>query len=139
MRVALDHERQRIEHGPDHGRIVLAECLGGDERAHVEEPIRFARLVAVDHSEIRSDRLARIERHGEREEQAVRRRLEGAVGGRKEPRDQCFERLLAVAQLFGHARADFASAVARVEPGGPLQKRHGAIDPSSRQLHVPPS
>ncbi len=94
VRVALDDERQRIEHGPDHGRIVLAVGVGGDERAHVEEPVRFARLVAVDHPEIRSDRLARIERHGQRKEQAARGGLEGAVGRRKEARDQCLERLL---------------------------------------------
>ena len=53
-------------------------------------------------------------------------------------RDQCFELLLAGAQLFGHVRADFAGAVPRVEPGGPLQKRCGTIDTSCRQLHRPP-
>ena len=49
MRVALDDERQRIEHGADHGGIVLAVGVGGDQRAHVEEAVRLARLVAVDH------------------------------------------------------------------------------------------
>ena len=60
------------------------------------------------------------------------------MGRRKEPRDQCFERLLPVAQLFGHVRADFARAIPRIELGCPLKKRHSAIDTGSRQLHRSP-
>jgi hypothetical protein len=60
------------------------------------------------------------------------------VGRRKEPRDQRFERLLAVAQLFRDVRADVAGAVPRVELCGPLEKRRGAIETGSRQLHRPP-
>ena len=40
--VARGDERQRIEHGRDDGRIVLAERVGRNQGAHVEKTIRLA-------------------------------------------------------------------------------------------------
>ena len=61
MRIARRHEWQRLEDGPDHCRIVLAERVCGDEGAHVEEAVWLAGSVAVDHREIRSHGLGGIE------------------------------------------------------------------------------
>ena len=54
---------QRFENSPDHSRIVLAESVGGDEGAHVQETVWPACGVAVDDGEIRSDGLGWIESH----------------------------------------------------------------------------
>jgi len=137
VRVALDHERQRIEHGADDGGIVLAVRVGRDQRAHVEEAVRLAGLVAIDHRQVRPDRLCGIEGDRQREEQAARRGLERTVGAGKEPRDQDLERLLAVAKLFGHVGADRAGAIPCVELGHAVEKRRRAIQAGSRDFHRP--
>ena len=47
------------------------------------------------------------------------------------------ERLRAVAQLLGDARANVSGAIARVEPGDAFEKRRGTIETGSRHLHRP--
>ena len=55
VRVASGHERQRFEHRADNGRLVVAERLGGDECAHVEEAVGSAAVVAIDDRQIGAD------------------------------------------------------------------------------------
>jgi hypothetical protein len=65
VRVARDDEWQRLEDGAHDGRIVLTECMSGDEGPHVEETVGPALGVAIDDGEVRADRLRRIECHGQ--------------------------------------------------------------------------
>jgi hypothetical protein len=65
MRVARGHERQRLQHGANDRRIVLAEGTRRDQSPHVEEQVRPAAGVSIDDGEIRSNGFRRIERHGQ--------------------------------------------------------------------------
>ena len=115
VRVARRHERQRLEDRADHGRIVLAERLRGDERAHVEEAVRLAGRVAIDDGEVRPDGLGRIERDRQREEQAARGGLERGVRRRQVLFDQRVERPVRVGERVGHVHVHEAGAILLVQ------------------------
>ncbi len=121
MRVTRRDVRQPLENSFDDRRFVLAEGLGGNERAHVEEAVRLAGGVAVNDREVRSNRLGGIEGDREGEEQAAGGGFEGGLRGRQMLIEQVFERALAVAQRLGHVRAYFAGAIPGVELSHPCQ------------------
>ena len=68
-----------VQHRLDDGRVVLAERLRGDQRAHVEKAIGLALRIAIDGGEIRTDRMAGIERDRQRKEQILRGGFQAAA------------------------------------------------------------
>ena len=112
MRVARRDERQRLEHGARPRRVVLAERLGGDQRAHVEEAVRLA----VRRRDRRRRGTARPTSAGSKATGSEKNRLREAACSAACDAGRCcstsvVERALAVVQRLGHVRAHLAGPV----------------------------
>ena len=136
--VARRDERQRLKDGLDHDRVVLAEGLGGDECTHVEEAVRLAGSVPVDHRKVRSDRLRRIKGDRQGEEQAARGGLERCMRRRQIALDQLLERALAVMQRLRDMNPHLAGAVLRVELRHALENLRDWRESGGEGVHSDP-
>ena len=120
MRIARGDGWHFAEHRLHHARVVLAQRLGGDHGAHVDEPVRLPDRIAIDGGEVGTDGVGRVEGHREGEEETVGGGGERRARIREEPADQVVERLVAL-QCDRHAGVDFAGPIKRVEAADSLQ------------------
>jgi hypothetical protein len=126
MGIAGGHERQRLENRAHHHRIVFSKRLRGDQRAHVEESVRLPFAVAIHDGQVGSNRLARIERDGQREKQAARRGRQRGVRCGKELLDQLVQRPPGIVELVGDVHVNLSAVVIVVQHGDAFDKRRDA-------------
>ena len=119
--VARGHEGQAAQHAGHHLGVVLAEGLGGDERAEVHEAVGLAARVAVDGGQVGPDALGRVEGDRERAEEAVPGGVEGRLAGRQVAGHGLLEQGLGVGEAGRHVDVDLAGPVAGLEGDDPLE------------------
>jgi len=137
MRVARGHEGQRLEYRAHNHRIVFAERRRRDLRTHVEEAVRLAASVSIDHGQIGSDRFCGIEGHGQGIEQTARCLRERGMRGRQKLLDQLVEPALAIAQSLWYVGLKLTGPVTRIQLDDALQNDRELRDLVVKHCHSP--